>query len=117
MKKTGLVIVGVIAGLVLIANLGPLVGLAISLVITYYAFKGFMGTTSVMKKILWASLGGIALLSAVSNFPAILTVIAAFVLYLVMKKWKTQEVVNSNDNVESDPFINFEKQWQDLQKN
>jgi lia operon protein LiaI len=39
MKKLGLLVVGGIAAIVLIANLGPMVGLAIGLAVMYYAFK------------------------------------------------------------------------------
>ena len=115
MKKIGLLVIGGIAALVLVGSVGPLVGLAISLVIMYYAFKGFMKTTSLFKKMLWAVLGLIAFSSAASNFPALFAVAAAFVLYRVVKKWKNQE--DDFRNEESDPFINFEKQWADLRKN
>ena len=39
MKKFGLLIVGAIAALILLANVGPLIGLAISLGILYYSLQ------------------------------------------------------------------------------
>lgn len=50
MKKVGLLLAGGIAAIVLLANLGPIVGLAISLLIMYYSFKGFVKTDSTGRK-------------------------------------------------------------------
>ncbi|WLR51160.1 flagellar basal body rod protein [Bacillus tianshenii] len=113
MKKLGLLVVGGIAAFTLIANLDSLVGLAISLVIMYYALKGFLKAESLFKKVLWAVFGLIALAVSAANVPAIIGIVAAYVLYLVVKKWKTKKEVV----VEEDPFINFEKQWAELNKN
>jgi lia operon protein LiaI len=113
MKKFGLLLLGGVAAVVLLTNVGHLVGLAISLVILYYAYKGFKKSESTFSKVVWATLGIIALMTAASNFPAILGGVAAYVLYVVYKKWKLtdQEVIS-----EDDPFTNFEKQWAELKK-
>ena len=42
MKKVGLFLIGAVAAIVLLANAGPMVGLALGLVILYVAFKGFV---------------------------------------------------------------------------
>ncbi|RSK26002.1 phospholipid carrier-dependent glycosyltransferase [Bacillus sp. HMF5848] len=121
MKKFGLLLLAVIAGFALLASVGPLVGFIICLVIMYYAFKGFMKTDSTVKKVLWAIVGLIALSAAASNFPAIVAIVAAIVLYMVYKNWnKQKEVMTPTSTVskqESDPFTNFEKQWAELHKN
>ena len=72
MKKFGLLLLGGIAAIVLLHNLGPMIGLAISLVIFYFAFKGFLKTNSVLGKIGWGILGFIAIMSLAANVPAIL---------------------------------------------
>ncbi|HWO95861.1 MAG TPA: flagellar basal body rod protein, partial [Bacillus sp. (in: firmicutes)] len=59
-------------------------------------------------------IGIIALMASVSNVPAILGFVAAYVLYVVYKKWnENKEIVKE----ESDPFVNFEKQWAELKRN
>ena len=114
MKKFGLFIIGGIAAIVLLSQVGPLIGLAISLAILYFAFKMFIKTDSTLGKVLWAIIGVIALTASASNIPAILGVVAAYILYVVIKNWKNgkKEVVTES----SDPFTNFEKQWAELNK-
>ena len=114
MKKFGLLVVGGIAAIILLANVGPLVGMLISLVIMYYAFKGYMKSSSTGSKLLWTIFGLIGLISAISNAPAILGIVAAYILYVVYKKLTNEEVKKSHDD---DPFTNFEKEWTELKKN
>ncbi|QED46718.1 lmo0954 family membrane protein [Cytobacillus dafuensis] len=115
MKKFGLLLAGGIAAIVLLSNLGPMIGLAISIAILYIVFKQFVKTDSTLMKIGWGIIGLMALMASASNIPAILGIAAAYVLYLVYKKWnksKTAVIVE-----EKDPFANFEKQWAELKKN
>lgn len=91
MKKLGLLIVGGIAAIILLANLGPLVGLAICSVILYFAFKEFVKADSTFTKILWIAIGLITLSALVSNVPAIIGIVAAYVLYVVYKKWNVKK--------------------------
>lgn len=113
MKKFGLLIAGGIAAIVLLSNLGPIIGLAISVAILYLVFKQFIKEKSTLGKIGWGILGVIALMASASNIPAILGIAAAYVLYLVYKKWNTSKSVVVE---EKDPFVNFEKQWADINK-
>lgn len=111
MKKFGLLLVGGIAALVLISNLGPLFGLAVSLFILYFILKQFLKADSTFKKIAWGTLGFFILMTTASNVPAILAIAAAYVLYLVYKKWNRHETVIEKTD---DPFANFEKQWSEI---
>lgn len=111
MKKFGLLAAGFIAAMVLISNLGPLVGLGVSLLVLYFAVKQFLKTDSTAAKIGWGIAGFIILMATASNIPAILGIAAAYVLYLVYKNWDKKEDVSREDN---DPFVNFEKQWAQL---
>lgn len=111
MKKFGLLIIGLIALMVVLANVGPLISLAICLVILYFGFKQFMKSESKVAKIGWAIISIIMLMATVSQFPAILGLIAAYILYLVYKKWNEKDEVIVED---ADPFMNFERQWKDL---
>jgi lia operon protein LiaI len=114
MKKFGLLVLGGIAAVVLLANMGPMLGLAISLLILYYSFKQFVKTESTFAKVIWAIIGLAALSASASNFPAILGLAAIYLLYVVIKQWKQEkpEVIESDD-----PFTNFEKEWANLKNN
>jgi lia operon protein LiaI len=114
MKKFGLLVAGFIAAMVLISNLGPLVGLGVSLLVLYFVVKQFLKTDSTAAKIGWGIVGFIILMATASNVPAILGIAAAYVLYLVYKNWDKKGEVIHQDN---DPFVNFEKQWAQLKNN
>ncbi|MBD1379566.1 lmo0954 family membrane protein [Metabacillus arenae] len=113
MKKIGLLIAGVIAALILLGSIGPLIGMIISLAVGYFAFKEFVKTDSKFAKVVWVIIGLIAVTITASNFPAIIAVAAAYVLYLIYKNWNgKKEVAVESD----DPFTNFEKQWAEIKK-
>ena len=84
MKKVGLFLIGAVAAIVLLANAGPMVGLALGLVILYVAFKGFVKAETPLKMVL-GFIGVVVLLTTVSNLPALAGIIAAVVLYIVYK--------------------------------
>ncbi|WP_163103280.1 flagellar basal body rod protein [Peribacillus alkalitolerans] len=113
MKKFGLLVAGGIAAIVLFSNLGPMVGLVVTLAIAYYSLKRFLKAQTTMKKFLWGALGIIMLCAAISNVPSIIGLVAAYVLYVVYKKWNESkvEIVEKND-----PFTNFENEWKNLNK-
>ncbi|OEH93371.1 flagellar basal body rod protein [Bacillus solimangrovi] len=114
MKKFGLLVVGVIAGMVLLSNIGPMAILGVMLAITYYSFKRFLKAESIFAKILWATIGLAVLTGVVSNAPAVLGIVAAYLLYVVYKKWNEDKVIMEEEV--NDPFVNFEKQWAELKK-
>lgn len=114
MKKFGLLLAGGLAAVVLLATVGPMIGMVISLAIMYFVFKKFMKSESTGSKIGWGFVGFIALMAAAHNAPAILGVVALYVLYIVYKKWNKSETPVKE---ESDPFMNFEKQWNELKQN
>ncbi|WP_374720835.1 lmo0954 family membrane protein [Peribacillus tepidiphilus] len=113
MKKFGLLLLGGIAAIAFLANLGPMVALAISLVITYFVIREFLKAETTMKKIMWGIIGFIALTATLSNIPSVIGIAAAYVLYLVYKKWNEPKEIVSKDH---DPFRNFEKQWAEMNK-
>lgn len=114
MKKFGLLIVGGIAATILLSQLGPIIGLAISAAILYLVFKQFVRSTATWEKVVWGIAGLIMLTITASNLPAIIGVAAAYVLYLVYKKWNGS--TTSTKTKENDPFTNFENQWNELNK-
>ncbi|NYE05470.1 lia operon protein LiaI [Bacillus niacini] len=112
MKKFGLVLAGGIAAIVLLSTLGPMVGLLISLALLYFIYKQFLKAESTGGKIGLGIIGVIFLMASISNAPAIIGVVAAYILYLVYKNWNSSK--RSVIKEESDPFVNFEKQWNEL---
>ncbi|WP_066052569.1 lmo0954 family membrane protein [Robertmurraya korlensis] len=114
MKKFGLLLIGGIAALVLLANLGPMVGLVVSMAILYFVFKQFLKTDSMGMKIGLGILGFILLMASISNAPALVGIVAAYILYGVYKKFNETKVM---EKVSNDPFQNFEKQWSELKNN
>jgi lia operon protein LiaI len=114
MKKFGLLVAGGIAAIILLTTIGPMVALLISLVLLYFIYKQFLKAESTGWKIGLGIIGVIVLLALLHNIPAIIGVGAAYVLYLVYKNWNRNKQVILEK--ETDPFINFEKQWNELNR-
>ena len=112
MKKFGLLLAGGIAAVVLLSTIGPMVGLLVSLALLYFIFKQFIKAESTGGKIGLGIIGLIVLVASIHNVPAIIGVAAAYVLYLVYKKWNENKYTKIKE--ETDPFVNFEKQWNEL---
>jgi lia operon protein LiaI len=112
MKKFGLVLAGGIAAIILLSTLGPMVGLLISLAILYFIYKQFLKAESTGGKIALSVIGVVFLMASISNAPAIIGLLAAYILYLVYKNWNSSKQAGIKD--ESDPFVNFEKQWNEI---
>jgi lia operon protein LiaI len=112
MKKFGLILVGGIAAIVLLNTIGPMIGLLISVALLYFIFKQFLKTKSTGRKIGFGIIGFILFMSTIQHVPALIGVAAAYVLYLVYKKWNESKFINSKKD--TDPFMNFEKQWNEL---
>lgn len=119
MKKFGLFILGGIAAIILLVNLGPIVIFALSIAILYYAFKGFMKADTSLSKVAWAVLGLLLLTATASNVPALVGFFAAIVLYFVYKKWNEndEKLLSSSKPESNDPFVNFEKEWAEFKGN
>jgi lia operon protein LiaI len=115
MKKFGYLLLGGVAVIVLLSNFAPMIAFGISLLIMYFAYKGFIRTNSTFNKVILATIGIIALFASASNLPAILGFVAVYVLYVVYKNWNKSKSVKMKE--ENDPFTNFEKEWNDLKGN
>lgn len=117
MKKFGLFVLGVIAGIVALANLGSLLGLAVSALIVLAGVHFYLKSDSTFLKIFWAIVGIIGLLSAIANIPGFFGILAIVGVYYVVKKWRNESISFSAPIAKSDdPFVNFEKQWNELSK-
>lgn len=107
---------GLVALLILLANLGPMVILGLSVWLLYIIFKKFIKSDSAAGKVGWVILGLLVLSVTFSNMFAIVGLAAAYALYLVVKNWKNVEEDPAVDVVseDNDPFTNFERQWAEI---
>lgn len=111
-------LLAIVALFIFLANLGPLILLAAGVFMLYVIFKKFTKAESTGAQVMWVILGLIVLSLTVSNIFALVGVLALYILYLMFKKDK----VGSDDKLEgsakqsSDPFINFEHQWAEMNK-
>lgn len=115
MKKFGLILAGGVAAIILLSSIGPMIGLLVGLAVLYFIFKQFLKAESTGGKIVLGVIGFFVLMASIHNAPAIIGVLAAYVLYLVYKNWNSSKKTVVNED--SDPFVNFEKQWNELNKN
>ncbi|WP_407272480.1 flagellar basal body rod protein [Radiobacillus sp. PE A8.2] len=88
MKTFLFILLAITAGIIIISNIGPMIMLAISLVIAYVAVKKFILAVSVTEKVLWGFVVLIGLSLSLANIPAFIGVAAFILLYYVYKKWK-----------------------------
>lgn len=116
MKKLGLAILGIVAAIIVLVNLGSLLGLALSALLAYAGFHYFRKTDSSFKKFFWGAVMLIGLLTAISNIPAFIGIIALIGVLYVWRKWKVTEKHNIVDNNSDDPFVNFEREWSNITK-
>jgi lia operon protein LiaI len=116
MKKFLLLLLGLIALGVVIANLGPMILLAVSLVLLYMVFRQFMKSRSAAGKTGWVILGLIILGITVSHVYALIGVVAAYFLFVIFRKWKREKPERMDKPNGSDPFNNFERQWAEMNK-
>lgn len=114
MKKLALLFAGGLAAIILHKTIGPMVGLLVSLAILYFIFKQFLKTESTGWKIGLIIIGLMVLSSTIHHLPALIGVGAAYVLFLVYKNWNKNK--NTAATNEPDPFVSFEKQWNELKK-
>src|SRR5690625_5257472 len=111
MKKCLLFIGALIAVLILIANIGPLALLALSVWLLYIIFKQFVKSDSTTAKILWFIIGLVVLSLGLSNIYAVLGIAAAYVLYIIIKNWNNEDNEIQINPMKDDTFSSFDQQW------
>ncbi|MCM3088353.1 ABC transporter permease [Bhargavaea ginsengi] len=114
MKKFLLITIGIVAGITVLANLGAIIGLAISAAIMYAGYHYYKRSTSGFARFCWAAVGIIGLLTAIGNIPAFIGLLAIAALWYVYQKWNAREAVLFEKD--SDPFANFEREWKNITK-
>ena len=117
MKKFGLVLLGITAGIIALVNLGSLLALALSAAIAYAGFHYFRKSEATIAKLFWGGVLLIGLITAVSNVPAFIGIIAIIGVLYVWHKWKGEpEDKIIEQGPVNDPFVNFERQWEEITK-
>lgn len=97
MPKFLFILLMVIAGLVVLSSIGPLLSLAIGLVIVYFSLKEFLKTNAVFSKVIWLIFGLIGIKICFSSFPAAFGIIAIIFLYFAYKAWKDKVSSTSHE--------------------
>ncbi|AXI00868.1 ABC transporter permease [Sporosarcina sp. PTS2304] len=115
MKKFGLFLLGIVAGLTLFLNLGSIIVLAITGAIALASFHYWRKSISMFAKVFWMTALVISLIGSVSNVGAFIGIIALIGIYYVWHKWNDRQV-KPNMTKSDDPFTNFERQWNELTK-
>lgn len=113
MNKFWMITLGIIAGIIVLSNLGAIVGLAVSALILYAGIHYYLRSITLAAKIWWGIVGAVGAISAISNVPALLGVAAAASLWMIYRNWNGRPVAFQDAK---DPFTNFENQWQKLNK-
>lgn len=93
MNKLLMVIVAVIAIGLFLSNLGGLITLGVSIFLLYIIAKQFMEATTTGNKVLWIVLGLIVLGMAASSAYSIIGLVALYVLYVLIKKWREDKEI------------------------
>ena len=114
MKKLGLFTLGIIAGLMVILNLGSIIALALTGAIALAGFHYWRKSQSMFAKIFWMTVLVISLISSISNIGAFVGIIALIGVYYVYRKWNDRDT--NSEITSDDPFTNFERQWSELTK-
>ncbi len=113
MKNLGIIIIAIIAGFIVIGNLGSILVLAITLGGLYFVFKQYLKAADRNGKIIWGIIGLIILMVAISNLPAFIGLAAMALLYYLYMNYKEEKTEKVNNE---DPFKKFEKEWEELSR-
>ncbi|PIC98370.1 ABC transporter permease [Sporosarcina sp. P29] len=114
MKKLGLLLLGIVAGLALVLNVGPIIALAVTGAIALVSYHYWRKSHSMFAKVFWMTILIISVISSISNIGAFIGIIALVGVYYVYRKWNDRNV--HPNVISNDPFTNFERQWNELTK-
>lgn len=115
MKKFTFVVLGMIAAIVALLNIGSIVALALSVTAALVGWHYFRQSNSTISRILWGIILLVGVLTGISNIPAFIGILAAAGAYYAWRSWK----MNKKDHdmiIDADPFTKFEKQWSQFNK-
>ena len=116
MKKFFLYSAGFIAAMIALALLAPVVGLLISGLLLAAGLHYYTESTSTFGKVMSLVVALAGLVSALSNIPGFIGLVAIAVIIYIYKSRKNEKVEILTNTKEEDPFTNFEREWANLNK-
>ena len=112
MKKLFLYTAGFIAALFALALLAPVAGLLVSGLLLAAGLHYYTESKSTFGKVMSLVLALAGLISALSNIPGFIGLVAIGILYYIYKSRKNEKVeIFATTEKEEDPFTNFEREW------
>lgn len=115
MKKFFLYSAGFVAAMVALALLAPVAGLLVSGLLLAAGLHYYTESTSTFGKVMSLVIALAGLISALSNIPGFIGLVAIGILFYIYKSRK-QEQGEIFTKKEDDPFTNFEREWANLNK-
>ncbi|ADU31357.1 permease [Evansella cellulosilytica] len=95
MNKIWMFVLGIVALIILIVNIGPMIVLGVSIYLLYIILKQFGKAESTTGKIGWIIAGLIVLSIGLSNIFAVIGVAALYLLYVLYKHWQEEKEVKT----------------------
>ncbi|ATP39559.1 ABC transporter permease [Solibacillus sp. R5-41] len=116
MKKLFVYTAGFFAALVALVLLAPVAGLLVSGLLLAAGLHYYTESTSTFGKVMSLVLALAGLISALSNIPGFIGLVAIAILYYIYKSRKNEkvEIFSTTEKKEEDPFTNFEREWAKL---
>lgn len=116
MKKFFLYSAGFVAAIIALCLLAPVAGLLISGALLAAGLHYYTKSTSTFGKVMSLVVALAGLVSALSNIPGFIGLVAIGILYYIYKTRKNEKVEIFTNTKEDDPFTNFEREWANLTK-
>ncbi|AYC28660.1 ABC transporter permease [Paenisporosarcina cavernae] len=114
MKKFGLIIAGIVAAIIALANLGSLLALAISAGMVVAAMHYYPSARKTWKKVVLLLIGLSGLVTGIANIPGFIGIAAIIAVLYIYRAWQKEK--SSPSLHHADPFQHFESQWKEITK-
>lgn len=116
MKKFFIYSAAFFASIIALGMLLPVAGLIISGLLVAAGLHYYTESTSTFGKVMSIVVALAGLVSALSNIPGFVGLVAIAILYYLFKSRKNEKVEIFKSKTEQDPFTNFEREWAKLNK-
>ncbi|HLR54601.1 MAG TPA: flagellar basal body rod protein [Pseudogracilibacillus sp.] len=114
MRKFLLFLAGLTAAILFLVHLGPMILLGVSIWLVYLVFKQFIKAETTLAKVGWVVLGLFILSIGISNIYAVIGIAAVALLYYIIKHWDQESDTPDFLSGDTDAFMNFDQQWNDI---
>lgn len=115
MKKFFLYSAGFLAAIIAFGLVAPVAGLLVSGLLLAAGLHYYTKSTSTFGKVMSLVVALAGLISALSNIPGFIGLVAIGILFYIYKARKNEKVEILSKK-EDDPFTNFEREWANLNK-